>query len=206
MASVKAKLRVVLHADETVVAEVEDAILWQKVLLAINEPAKGFAPLENPAGNGGATGGEKTPANLNNLDDPVDKFAARLGISREEVEGACAPSTEAPFMHLDVHSWEAMKSQLPARGTSAMAPIALAVTLLALWFREAGLGNPTQSAAQAVLRTINVEDKNASRGISRASWLQNRGNGVVVLNPAQVSKAISIAKMFCLKQWRAEPG
>src|SRR5262249_21858587 len=49
-------------------------------------------------------------------------------------------------------------------------PIAASATLLAFWFREAGLGNATQSQAQAVLDTIGIRDQNPSRGIKNSDW------------------------------------
>lgn len=106
-------------------------------------------------------------------------------------------------MHLDPHSWEEMKRRTPAKGPGSMAATSLGATLLALWFRAADLGSPTLAQVSAVLRTINVRDSNASRGLQRADWLQMRPGGRIVLNPAQVSKAIGFAKAFCAKQWGA---
>ncbi len=57
----------------------------------------------------------------------------------------------------------------------------------------------TQVQAQAVLNTINIRDKNASRGIRGATWLQNRPGREIVLNPAQVSRAVKLARCFCSK-------
>jgi hypothetical protein len=198
--SVKAKLRIILQADDTVVAEVEDPGLWQKVLLAINQgnaeslhSELHLADLRKPLG-----------PDLNFGGDAIEKLATELEVTREVLEGACAPSTAEPYMHLDVHCWEAMKQQTPERGPSAYSPMAIAATLLTLWFRKANIGNPTQAQAQAVLGTINLQDKNASRGIQRSEWLQMRPGGTIVLNPAQASKALAIAKSFCTKNWKTE--
>jgi hypothetical protein len=196
--SVKAKLKVILQADETIVAETEDAVLWQKVLLAINQ-----------GGGENFTPNTQTPNRTDFLGDQgtgnaIDKLAQQLGLAREAVEGACAPSTDEPYLHLDVHCWEVMKSQTPERGPTAYSPMAIAATLLTLWFRAAGLGNPTQAQAQAVLETIGIQDRNASRGIQRSEWLQARPGGAIVLNPAQASRAVNIAKSFCAKNWKGE--
>jgi hypothetical protein len=204
--SVKAKLTITLKADETVVAETEDAGLWQRVLIAINKGshdlAEGYEKQRSPESGVEEQGGGRRASDAGG--DAVERFATQLGVRREELEGACAPSEEEPFLHLDVHCWEEFKRQVPSAGRAAMSPIVLAATLLTLWFRAAGLGNPTQAQAQGVLRTIGVEDKNPSRGIQRAEWLQSRPGGAILLNPAQVSRAFGIAKAFCTKQWKPE--
>jgi len=94
-----------------------------------------------------------------------------------------------------------MKKQLAKRGPFAISPVVAVATLLGLWFHKAGLGNPTQAQAHAVLGTINVTDKNASRSIQNTSWLQGRSGGQIVLNPAEISRAVRLAKCFCLKDW-----
>jgi hypothetical protein len=110
---------------------------------------------------------------------------------------------EAPFMHLDPHCWEEMKKHVPQRGSIAIAPIVAAATLLALWFRAASLGNLTQAQAKQVLGTIHLTDPNASRSLKNTSWLQGRPGGQIVLNPAEISKAVKLAKCFCTKDWAA---
>ncbi len=94
-----------------------------------------------------------------------------------------------------------MKKQVPERGSLAIPPIVTAATLLTLWFHKAGLGTATQAQAKAVLATINVTDPNASRSIQNTSWLQGRSGGQIILNPAEVSKAVKLAKYFCTKDW-----
>jgi hypothetical protein len=196
--SLKAKLRIVLHADETVVAESDNSALWQKVLIAINSSSSAMEP------------GELAPPNRSMAPahhiaqegaDPIDRLAKELGLSRAEIEGACSPSTQEPYLHLDLHCWEAMKKQTPERGPTAYSSMAVSATLLALWFRSAGLGNPTQAQAQAVLKTIDIRDQNPGRGIERSEWLQSRPGGAIVINPAKVSRAIALARAFCSQKW-----
>jgi hypothetical protein len=202
VSSLKAKLTVVLKADEVVVAETENGSLWQQVLAAINAGATGLpsppqratidAGLGTPPPGSGPSGTSSTA---------IDKLSQQLAVDVGVIQGACDPKTEEPYLHLDPHNWEAMRSALPERGPTAISPVAFSATLLGLWFRAASLGNPTQSQAQAVLQTINVRDQNASRGIQRTSWLQSRAGGQVVLNPAEVSKAVKLMKAFCSKDW-----
>jgi hypothetical protein len=193
--SLKAKLKIVLQANDTVVAESEDASLWQKVLIAINGGSADFQSdgarhKQNGLSPDQHSGGEA-----------IERFANLLGLSRDVVEGACGPSLEDPFLHLDPHCWEAMKKQTPERGPTAYSSIAIAATLLALWFRASGQGSPTQAQAQGVLSVLGIRDQNPARGIERTDWLQSRPNGVVMINPARVSRATAIAKAFCAQKW-----
>ena len=205
MTSVKAALSVILKANEVVVAEVEDAILWQQILTAIQSGKSNLQEVPNPENLSNRppsdnadqikSGNVSRPGS-----SPLDSLAAQLGIDRALVEGACSPTADPPYMHLNAHCWEEMKKQLPGRGKTAIAPIVAAVTMLLLWFQKAELGNPTQSNAQAVLATISLSDPNASRSIGNADWLQLRP-GQVVLNPAEISKAVKLMKCFCMKDW-----
>ncbi len=209
MSSIRARLTVVLKAEEVVVAESADADLWQRVLFAINtgesfesELVRGVnsavtPPLRDELGQPPITTGRQT------ADSPIDNLARKLGVTPEQVEGACAPSISDPFMHLDMHAWSAVKSQLPERGAKALSPIAVAGTLLALWFKEASIGTATQSHAHKVLATISLQDKNPTRGIRSATWLQSRPGGQIVLNPAAIQKAILLARCFCVQDWKA---
>src|SRR5687767_11642246 len=140
MTSVKAKLTVTLKADDVTVAEVEDSRLWQRVLTAIHggkqsafdeeSEEEGLDPLAPappsvPLGRKGNT--------------PLDRFSQEVGLEVPVIEGACSPTTEPPFMNLNSHNWEAMRKQVPVRGPTAMSPIVVVATLLAVWFRVAGL-------------------------------------------------------------------
>jgi len=186
---VKAALRLVLMADDTVVAESEDAGLWQKVLVAVNG-GQTVAPLAGPQPEAPGLDGDVF----------VVQFAQEIGVEPAQLRGACDPRTEAPYLNLDTRSWEALKRNTPARGRGAVSPMALAATMLALWFRAAKLGTPTQAQARAVLGTLGVEDKNPSRAIRLSDWLQARPGGVIALNPAQITHATQVARAFCLKQ------
>jgi hypothetical protein len=200
MTTKKAKLRIILKADATVVEDVENPELWQQVLAAIHQNSPEFSGNQE-------TSGASNPI-INRLDtqrnSPLVQFAKTIGVSQQDLIGAVDPSLEAPYLNLDDHCWEAMKKQTPKRGPGAISPTALAGTLLSLWFKEAGLGHPTQGQALEVLDTIGIKDVNASRSVKKVPWLQARSGGVMVLNPAQISKATGIARSFCLKKWKQE--
>lgn len=190
---VKAKLKVVLQADDVVIAESEDSALWQRVLRAIHAPSSSAADVFS----------EDHPETLDRPPKPPDAstdsvagFARWIGVKLEKLEGACSPTLDSPFLQLDPHCWEAFRKGLPERGRNAIGPMQLAGTLLALWFRHARLGNPTQAQGQAVLDTIGVTDKNPSRAIRNCEWLQLR-NGNFQVNPAMISRAIEVARAYC---------
>jgi hypothetical protein len=202
--SIKAKLRVVLQADDTVVAESDDAALWQKILLAINSGS--LASLASGTQNGSDTknsvaAGPSATGSGSTVRDGIKKMATEIGVSPEEVEGALGPQEAEPYLTLDHHCWEAMKDQTPERGPTAYSSIAIAGTLLALWFKAIGKGNPTQAQAQAVLAQLNLRDQNPGRGLERSDWLHARAGGAIALNPAKISKATGIAGSFCSKKW-----
>lgn len=194
--AVKANLKIILKADNTVVAESDDATLWQKVLVFMNS---GGILTDNQDNN--ATKGKK----YNELDDDIaiddiTKFAKELGVTKEVLQGACSPRIEAPYIYLDKHHWESLKKSLPERGAKSIADIVIAATLLILWKEKANLGNSVSSKeASAVLATIGLNAKNPTRSIENCEWLQMRGKQII-LNPAQTSKAIKIAKAYCLKE------
>lgn len=196
MTEKKAKLIVVLKADETIVAEVENPLLWQKVLVAIHDNKQEIT-IQN-----------SEEPDLNKLNDvkeknggPLFSLAKKINVSESILEGAISPISDTPYLHLDRHCWEAMKKSIPLRGKGAIGATAMAATLLCLWLNELRLGAPTQSQALAVLRTIGVVDKNASRGIKSTSWLQSRPGGTIIINPAEISLANEIARSFCTKNW-----
>ncbi len=190
--SLKAKLKIVLQANDTVVAESHDPVLWQKVLAVINQP-------EN----------ENTDPTLGKASDQfqsdeqpdkgsISKFAKELGVSLEVIKGACDPSETLPYIHLDKHYWEALKQQTPQRGPKAISPIVLAATLLALWQEKSKIKAITVKDALKTLGTIGLRDNHAQRGLQNCEWLQLRGENIII-NPSQTSKAIALAKSYCTK-------
>ena len=192
--AVKAKLRIVLHAGDVVVAESEDSQLWQKVLAAINTPGEGAPVGDRMLDVNNSLGFEGS--------DAIGKFAQRLGVTKEQVVGACDPSTTPPFIHLDEHHWEDLKKNTPARGPNSLSATVMALTLLVLWKDSAGLEQATPKEASGVRESIGIDDKNPARSLKNCEWLQER-NGSVRLNPTQTSKATAVARAYCA---RTAPG
>lgn len=132
-------------------------------------------------------------------EEAVGFFSEELSILEEKVLGACDPQQTPPYIHLDKHHWEAFKKATPSRGRNAIAAITVAATLLALWMDAARLGNASIGDAQAVLSTLDIRDKNPERGLRNCEWLRLRGQSIL-LNPAQTSKAIEMARAYCEKR------
>lgn len=200
----KANLLVILKVDDVIAAEIEDPLLWQQVLTAIQR-----RDLQQP--NGDRPNLDSTvdtslvqglgPVASNSGGDSVDALAGQLKVARAQLEGACSPMMDAPFLHLDMHCWEEMRRQVPLRGRTAIPPAVAAGTLLLLWLKRIDISTATQSQVQAVLSTITERDKNPSRSLKNASWIQVRP-GHIALNPAEISKAITLASCFCSKDWK----
>src|SRR5689334_7798013 len=137
IASKRATLSVVVKADDVVVAqEIVDQKVWQQVLnaitmgQAIQQPLSAPAPVATPPEEGSINGSTATN------DEKVNALAQRLKISAEELEAACCPSSEPPYLTLDHPYWEELANQLQGRGTgAAFSPIVAPATLLALWFK-----------------------------------------------------------------------
>ncbi len=199
---IKTKLRIALYAGNELVAESHDKALWHKVFSTLadededsrQDKPESFLKSSEPASTQTFYGGSIT-----NSSDAVSKFARDLGITKEEVIGACAPSLEQPYLELDMKYWESFFNTIPAKGPASVSKIGLAATLLCLWFRSAKIeGNPTAADCQQVLETVKTREANPTRSIDNSSWLQRRGKGIVI-NPARTSKALEIAKMYCLE-------
>lgn len=185
-------LKIILKAGETVVAESENPALWQQVLAAITAPT-------SPNSDSGI-GIRSSSVNVATGSSEVDKMAAEVGVSSAVLIGACAPSAEPPYMHLDLHCWETLKKSTPARGRGAVSAMSLAATALCLWFKHSKRGSPTPAQVQAVLKTIEVAEANPTRAISNCDWLQPRAGGIV-LNPAEISTALRVVREFCTRQY-----
>jgi hypothetical protein len=189
MNKLKARLQLILKAENVVIAESEDPILWQKVLTAITQKKENLPNPENI----------KDENNILDVGNDIDKLAKKIGVDKKEVIGACDPKKEPPFIQLDMHYWEMLKKNTPERGSKSISPFVLAFTLLNLWKSMSGINKPDKKMANLVVDTINLTDPNADRAVKNCEWLQKKPDKTVVLNPAQQSKAIAIAKAYILK-------
>ena len=191
--TVKAQLKVQLLADSVLVAESDDQGLWRSVFAAIQSGKTDLTSDREQVSRSDAK-----PKHKRDTISHLAEYAEAIGVSEDELTGACHPQNVAPYVHLDQRYWEGLRSKTGSRGIDSIAPIALAGTLLATWFKYAQIPDgPTVQQSQEVLATIGLRDQNAARSLKNAEWLQVR-NGTVQVNPARWSHAMRIVKAYCL--------
>jgi len=194
--ALKAKLKIQLYADTLLIAESNNTELWQNIFAAIQSGGISLEDKQSKNKPDTSEGIETPKGKING----IQGFAHEVGITEEDIIGACSPSLEPPYLHLDEHYWESLRKNTPPRGPSAIAPVPLAATLLSMWFKYSGIdGNPSVRQCHDVLKTIKVQDKNAARSLKNSNWLQKRPNGIVI-NPSLRSKAVQIAKAYCTRK------
>lgn len=194
----KARLSLALYANNVMVEQSEDPVLWRKVLTEIQIGS-------DPSGSGRAPAAELRDGHCKRgnegLDaigaDPVSKLANKLSITRDQLNAACSPTQDEPYMVLDPHNWEELRRQVRGR---RIGPTAAVATLLLLWFKEADLGNVTHAQVRAVLARLGVPDKNPSRSVKNARWLRSMPSQIG-LDPGEISMAKRFAACFCTKDW-----
>jgi len=189
--AITARLKLILKADNVIVAESEDPEIWKAA----------FEAIQVGLGEGG----------LRKADDELSEwvpeeervairsFAAELGIKVKDVLASCHPRVIPPYLFLNRRHWEAFKRQTPERGRNSVSNAVLATTLLLLWAEKINLDRVSLRDGMDVLRAISASDEHASRAIENCSWLQ-RSTGRVAINPEEISKALAVARAFCLQQ------
>ena len=193
--AIKARLSLILKANDVVVAESEDPVIWQAAFDAIQRCAVG-AGFPGPSQEDGGEEIEWIPAEERMA---IAAFAEALDVEVKDVLSACHPRPIAPYIFLNRLHWEAFKRQTPERGRNAVSNAVLAMTLLLLWAERINVGRLSQRDAMAALRTISARDEHAGRAIDNCPWLQ-RSTGRVLLNADRISDAIAVARAFCLKR------
>ena len=188
---IKARLTLILKADDVTVAESDDPEIWQAAFEAIQ------------AGLGGSV--------FHNSEEELSEwvpeeerlairsFASELGIAVKDVLASCHPRMMPPYLFLNRRYWEAFKRQTPERGRNAVSNAVLAMTLLLLWAERINVDRVSLRDGMDVLRAISAGDEHASRAVDNCPWLQ-RSTGRVVINPDEISKAIAVARAFCLQR------
>jgi len=190
---VKSALKVVLMAGETVVAESEDPALWQDVMsrLYSREMPPGQEQLSERESNQGA----KRIAT-----DALSAMARDLHVTVEQLEGACRPRSQEPYLTIDHHVWEAYKRGTPARGRKAVGAAAALGTLMTLWVKRAELADATFAHVSGILSSLSAKDGMARRTVRNCAWLQVEGDRIR-LNPARISMAVRFARSFITEEW-----
>lgn len=189
--AIKARLRLVLTADNVVVAESDDPNIWQAAFQAIQganvEEVLGTKPVGQDEGIDWVPEEERSA---------ILSLASDLGIEPQALLSACHPRMIAPYIFLNKRYWEAFKHQTAERGRTAVSNAVLAITLLLLWGEKINLERVALRDGMAVLKTISARDEHASRAVENCPWLQ-KTMGKIVLNPEKISRAIAVAQAFC---------
>jgi hypothetical protein len=193
--AVKANLRMILMADDVVVAESDDPQLWQAAFRAMTTGA-GVGELD-PVGATHLAGARDWLGEEEQL--ALSAFAEELGVEPAVVRAACSPRAIAPYVFPDKLHWEAFKKCTPERGRTAVSNIVLALTLLLLWAEKIRVERVTMRDGTAILRTIGARDEHPGRAVENCAWIERRMNRLVI-NPEEVSKAIAVARGYCLKR------
>jgi len=203
---IRSNLRVVLYAGEQVIAEVEDPVLWQRILAVMTKQSEG-EDLGLIGTNEDSTFPEIESQDIDmNQPDLVNSFAKELGLHTADLEGACDPTQQSPFIRLDKRSWAAWRSRTPEKGRKAVSPEAIVATLLTLWLAKLGKSIVTFKQIRDVLNDVGITSKNMGRSINNCKWLQTRPNGNVRLHPSHIELAINAAKSFVSTDPHQEQG
>ena len=201
--AIKAQLKLILQADDVVIAESDDPRIWQAAFQAIQG-----ADVEEVLGRNGPA----TDSGIHWIPEEersaILSLAGDLDVDPQDLLSACHPRMIAPYIFLNKHYWEAFKHQTAERGRTAISNAVLALTLLLLWGEKIHLDRISLRDGMAVLRTIMARDDHASRAVENCSWLQ-KTSGRIVLNPEKISRAVAIARAFCTRtapEWGEEEG
>jgi len=187
--ALRAQLKLILMADEVVIAETDDPQVWQAAFQAIQGDASTLSRKDEPEI-------EWVPEEERVA---IRAFAKEIRVEVADLMSACHPRPIPPYIFLSKHHWEAFKRNTPERGRNAVSNAVLALTLLLLWAEKARIERITVRDGYAVLRAISARDEHASRAIENCPWLQT-GMGRVQINPEYISKATAVGRAFCLKQ------
>jgi hypothetical protein len=193
----KPDLIVRLFAGETLVDQSTDAGLWQRVLSEIRGLTSAPPNIPDRPPVFGRDGSDTSAA--------VRAFAKSVSVTPEEIVGSLGPTSEAPFIHLNSHDWEALKRNTPIKGPGAVSPSVLSATALVLWQKHSDTGDITLQTVRATMSTIDLDDQNAARSVNNCEWLQTRGNRLA-LNPSRSSAATRLLRAYCRREPLAETG
>lgn len=191
--AMKTRLKLILKAGNTVVAESADPLLWQSVLAAITgtgERESGGLP--TPIAEQTHTEESSGPF----LPSPeLRSFCRMVQVPPELTHQAIQPTRQPPFLVLDEGKFRTFRDHHPQRGPNAISPSVLASTLMVLWFKFAKLGSPTVYQVKQVLGPLGVEDRNAYRSVQNCRWLNLRDSRVQ-LHTLHTAEGFRLARAF----------
>ena len=183
--------KTVLYVDEKIVAESTDLTLWQNVLSHIK--SGNFASLNKPMDIIDNSNEVKSVKNEEISD--VEKFSKEVEIDCDKIMDACNPSIEAPFIRLDMKTWENYKRK-HFENKRPLPDVVIVATILALWKKSLNLGDVTQKEVLAVLKQLNITATNPTRSYKNCEWLKFDGNKISLM-ATKYSLAQKMLADFC---------
>jgi len=183
--------KTVLYVDEKIVAESTDLTLWQNVLTQIK--SGNITLLNNMEGATNNNSEEKS----NNKDEvsDVEKFSKESEIDYDKIVDACNPSVEAPFIRLDMKTWENYKRK-HFENKRPLPDVVIVATILALWKKCHNLGDVTQKEVLTVLKQLNITASNPTRSYKNCEWLKYDNNKISLM-ATKYSLAQKMLTDFC---------
>lgn len=180
--------KTVLYVDEKIVAESTDLTLWQNILSQIK--------LGNilASNNAITVGSVPEEANVKETSE-VERFSKEVEIDCNKIVDACNPSIEAPFIRLDMKTWENYKRK-HFENKRPLPDVVIAATILALWKKCLNLGDVTQKEVISVLKQLNITSSNPSRSYKNCEWLKY-DNSKIILMATKYSLAQKMLAEFC---------
>lgn len=183
--------KVVLYVDDKIVAESTDLSLWQNILSQIK--------LNNEfISNKSIRETKRNSEDINFQQETIydiQKFSKEVEIDCDKIIDACNPSIEAPFIKLDMKTWENFKKKYFSN-KRPLPDVVIVATILALWKNSMGLGDTTQKDVIAVLKQLNINATNPTRSYKNCEWLKY-DNKKITLMATKYSLAKKVLAEYC---------
>lgn len=183
--------KTVLYVDEKIVAESTDLTLWQNVLSHIK--SGNITSLNKPM-DVIDNNNEVQSVKSEEISD-VEKFSKEVEIDCDKIMDACNPSIEAPFIRLDMKTWENYKRK-HFENKRPLPDVVIVATILALWKKCLNLGDVTQKEVLTVLKQLNITATNPTRSYKNCEWLKYDSNKISLM-ATKYSLARKMLADFC---------
>ena len=183
--------KTILYVDEKIVAESTDLTLWQNVLSHIK--SGNITSLNKPMDI--IDNNNEVQSVKNEEISDVEKFSKEVEIDCDKIIDACNPSIEAPFIRLDMKTWENYKRK-HFENKRPLPDVVIVATILALWKQCLNLGDVTQKEVLAVLKQLNITATNPTRSYKNCEWLKYDSNKIILM-ATKYSLAQKMLVDFC---------
>lgn len=196
----KAKLTIKLYADDKLIAEIENAALWNRILsYDVDEPIT-LTQQGDTAGymqvSENASADESELVGVVSIEKSLSaKIASDAGVSEDQVEGALSPECEDPFITIEHKNWSLYKKSLPAKGPKAYPDVVIAATLILICLRSTGTKEVSKKTVSRVVNEMGGNIKNAHRSYVNCEWIKVDSEKLK-LNPSKFNEALDVFVAF----------